>query len=93
MLGLISYSTYLWHQPLFAFARLREPDPLTPTVSWVLIAMSFGLGYLTWRFLEPIWRFKQATPKRSFWWFVGFCACTFILFFLVVKLSRSDAPD
>ena len=85
MLGLISYSTYLWHQPLFAFARLRELDPLTPTLSWVLVATSFGLGYLTWRLLEPIWRLKQNTPKRSFWWFIAFCACTFILFFLVVK--------
>ena len=86
-LGLVSYSTYLWHQPLFAFARLRELEPLTAAISWILILFSFGLGYLTWRLIEPIWRLRQTAPKRSFWWFLGFCACAFILFFLVVKYT------
>jgi len=87
MIGLISYSAYLWHQPLFAFYRLRELDPLSAGVAWVLIFCSFGLGYLTWRFIEPIWRIGKTTPKRSFWWFLGFCACAFVLFFLVVKYT------
>ena len=89
--GLISYSAYLWHQPLFAFFRMRELEGLSPTTTWTLIFFSFSLGYLTWRLLEPIWRFgnKARTaitmPKRSFWWFLGFSACTFVLFFQVVK--------
>jgi peptidoglycan/LPS O-acetylase OafA/YrhL len=87
MIGLISYSAYLWHQPLFAFYRLRELDPLSTSVSWLLIFCSFGLGYLTWRFIESIWRIGKTTPKRSFWWFIGFCACVFVLFFLVVKYT------
>ena len=87
MIGLISYSAYLWHQPLFAFYRLRELDPLSTTASWILILCSFGLGYLTWHFIEPIWRIGKTAPKRSFWWFLGFCACVFVLFFLVVKYT------
>ena len=87
MIGLISYSAYLWHQPLFAFYRLRELDPLSTTASWILILCSFGLGYFTWRFIEPIWRIGKTAPKRTFWWFLGFCACVFLLFFLVVKYT------
>jgi peptidoglycan/LPS O-acetylase OafA/YrhL len=89
--GLISYSAYLWHQPLFAFFRMRELEGLSPNTTWALIFCSFGLGYLTWRLIEPIWRLGNTItttitlPKRSFWWFLGLCACAFVLFFQVVK--------
>jgi peptidoglycan/LPS O-acetylase OafA/YrhL len=85
IIGLVSYSAYLWHQPLFAFFRLRELEPLSINLTWILILCSFGFGYLTWRFIEPIWRIGTISPKRSFWWFLGFCSCAFILFFFVVK--------
>lgn len=89
--GLISYSAYLWHQPLFAFFRMRELEGLSPNTTWALIFFSFALGYLTWRLIEPIWRLGNkitaaiTLPKRSFWWFLGLCACAFVLFFQVVK--------
>ena len=88
LLGLISYSTYLWHQPLFAFLRLRELDPLSPSVSAALVCLSLLLGYVTWRFIEPIWRTKQLTyRKKSFRWFLFLGVCTFVLFFLIVKYT------
>lgn len=40
-IGLISYSAYLWHQPLFAFARLRNLD--TPS-NWLLTLFG-GVSY------------------------------------------------
>ena len=55
-IGLISYSAYLWHQPLFAFARivsLREPS--TGLMAF-LAALSFALAYLTWRLVETPFR-------------------------------------
>ena len=89
VVGLISYSAYLWHQPLFAFSRLLELDPLSASIAWTLIFFSFGLGYLTWRFIEPIWRLssRTASTNRWFWWFLSLCAVSFILFFLVVKYT------
>lgn len=55
-IGLISYSVYLWHQPLFAFARIRSI--LTPP-DWlmaVLAVAAFGIGYLSWRYIEKPFR-------------------------------------
>lgn len=50
--GLVSYSAYLWHQPLFAFARLRLFGHLSALVICALIGLTFLLAYLSWRFIE-----------------------------------------
>ena len=59
-IGLISYSAYLWHHPLFAFARLRgvEHDALWAFAGLALL--SLGLAYLTWRFVET--PFRKGAP-------------------------------
>ncbi len=51
-IGLISYSAYLWHQPLFAFARIRSLDPPSLGLMLALSVLSLGLAYLSWRFVE-----------------------------------------
>lgn len=54
--GLISYSLYLWHWPIFAFLKYRQVE-LTPAVALSAVALSFVLASLTWRFVEnPIRR-------------------------------------
>jgi peptidoglycan/LPS O-acetylase OafA/YrhL len=76
--GLISYSLYLWHQPIFAFARRRSEEELDTVKALVLIAVCFPLAYLTWRFVEQPFRDKNRVSTRFLW---SFClACTVILF-------------
>ncbi len=62
LLGLISYSAYLWHQPLFAFARLRNIVPPSQLLMLGLCAVALVLGYLTWRFIETPARRRGAWP-------------------------------
>lgn len=52
-IGIISYSAYLWHQPLFALARLNENDvdKLHLLLGFLTIC-TFGFAYLSWRFVE-----------------------------------------
>jgi len=50
-IGLISYSLYLWHQPLFAFARVRLVN-VTPEVYGLLILAATALAFLTWKYVE-----------------------------------------
>jgi peptidoglycan/LPS O-acetylase OafA/YrhL len=55
-LGLISYSAYLWHQPVFAFARIQnfgEPGALVMTGLCVAVVL---LSILSWRYVEQPWR-------------------------------------
>jgi peptidoglycan/LPS O-acetylase OafA/YrhL len=62
-IGLISYSLYLIHWPIAAFARyelLRVPDAFE---SCLMIAASIGLAALSWRYIEQ--PFRRITHVRS----------------------------
>jgi peptidoglycan/LPS O-acetylase OafA/YrhL len=58
-IGLISYSAYLWHQPLFAFARIASLSEPSRGVFTALIATSLCLAYLSWRFVEQPFRDRR----------------------------------
>ena len=59
-IGLISYSLYLWHQPIFAFAHHYAPDPLTVAAKLSLIGLAFVLALFSWRFVERPFRRRNA---------------------------------
>ncbi len=63
--GLISYSTYLWHQPLLAFGRLKSIEELSSPALGLLCASSLVLGYLSWRFVENPFRNKRTVSARK----------------------------
>ena len=64
--GLISYSAYLWHQPLFAFARHRSPTEPSRTIFLVLSVMALVLAYFSWRFVEAPFRGKTFSRFKVF---------------------------
>lgn len=61
--GLISYSLYLWHWPLFAFAKYYLMGALTPLHTVIIIVASIGMSVFSWRFIElPFRRAVTARP-------------------------------
>ncbi|MBK3464562.1 acyltransferase family protein [Pseudomonas sp. MF6776] len=78
--GLVSYSAYLWHQPLFAFARYKISPNLSLEVIAVLLLLTAICAYLSWRFIEGPFRQARAfSPKQvaSFSALVPVCCLTF----------------
>lgn len=63
-IGLISYSFYLWHQPLFAFARLMSLEPPSHGQFLVLSLVALALAYGTWALVEQPFRRKSVTRKQ-----------------------------
>ncbi|MDB4240873.1 acyltransferase [Yoonia sp.] len=62
-IGLISYSAYLWHWPLFVFARLRFGEALTQSVIVPLVLATLGLATLSYFFVErPLRRRGPGSP-------------------------------
>lgn len=55
--GLISYSAYLWHQPLYAFARIANGGE-SPAL-WIMLCLALlamVLAAISWRFVERPFR-------------------------------------
>lgn len=63
-IGVISYSAYLWHQPFFAFARIRSMAAPSPWLMLALAALSLVAAYFSWRFVEQPFR-KRPMPWLS----------------------------
>jgi peptidoglycan/LPS O-acetylase OafA/YrhL len=100
-IGLISYSAYLWHQPLFAFARIRSLTTPSEPLMIGLIILSLGLAYLSWRFVEAPFRRKARTwlPARrhvfaaSLLASLAFCIAGGIVVSLKGAVLRADAEE
>lgn len=64
-IGLISYSAYLWHQPVFAFARIVNGTELEIRLNFALIILSLGLAVLSWKYVETPFRDKSKFPRKK----------------------------
>ncbi len=67
LVGLCSYSIYLWHWPLIVFVKLVPEVSVSQGRMWglVVVGLSIGMGYLSWRFVETPFRSKTLFSPRS----------------------------
>lgn len=77
-IGLISYSAYLWHQPLFVFARLYSLDELSVTILLGLSVLAFILAYISWRWIEKPFRDRSWLSQGQVLSLAGFCSLLLI---------------
>lgn len=72
-IGLLSYGAYLWHHPLFAFARHTSLTRPAPILILGLALLSFYLAYLTWRYVELPFKNSVKINRKGFFllWLVG----------------------
>ena len=71
IIGLVSYSAYLWHQPLFAFFKYQSLFNPNQLHMLLITAAVFPLSYLTWRFVEKPFRNKDRISTRQLWIFAA----------------------
>lgn len=87
-IGLISYSAYLWHQPLLALARhmhLGEPSEFTMLA---LCVVTLFLAHLTWKFIETPFRDRSRISKRSIFLYSGVASAIFLVIGVVGHLTN-----
>ena len=88
--GLVSYSAYLWHYPLLAFARHRSLTDPNSLVMVSLVVLTFGLAYLTWRYVEMPFRRKEIVSKSGLWKFALASAVVITVSTASLQLTFSD---
>ena len=79
MVGLLSYSIYLWHWPLFAYANYLRFAPLSLNIRLLLIAASVVLAGGSWAYVEQPFRRRRICGSRraAFSWYAVFACAMF----------------
>ncbi len=76
-IGKISYSLYLWHFPVFAFARIALNSEPPPLLYAALIALVIPISYLSYRYVETPFRGRTRISKQV----VAACSVLGVLIF------------
>lgn len=88
LIGLCSYSAYLIHQPLLAFARHRLS--MSPDLETWLLVLAFStlpLSYLSWKYIEAPFRNRQSIKARNLWLICGGASVLLMVFGLLGHIS------
>lgn len=64
-IGLLSYSLYLWHWPIYVYANSISSDGIQPleAMAWILLAL--GIAWLSLRFIELPFREKRLVSGQG----------------------------
>ena len=86
-IGLISYSAYLWHQPLLAFARHSLLIDVSNVILIIFCFASFMMAWLSWYYVEKPFRDKNQTTRKFIFTFsiLGIIAFLLIGFFIYLS--------
>jgi peptidoglycan/LPS O-acetylase OafA/YrhL len=97
-LGLISFSAYLWHQPIFAFYRHSSYLGATLAEMLMLTGLVLVLATLTWRYIEQPFRNRSFLTRKQIFTCALFVSLCFVSFGLIGYfnngfLSRLSATE
>lgn len=88
-IGLISYSLYLWHWPIFVFFKFYNIIELGSWQKIGLIIISVFLSFLSYRFIETPIRLRRVFESRHSL-FLGTAVITVVFVFTSVLLVKSE---
>ena len=82
-IGLISYSLYLWHQPVFALLRYTMPEIVGVKIFICAIVFIFILSFCSWYFIENPFRKKGFLNRKT----ILIMSVSFGLFIVAVGIT------
>ena len=91
-IGLVSYSLYLWHFPVFAFAKIGSVGPLTTFQKILCLALSAVLTVIGYWLIEKPARNRKRLSGKWFTFLMG-GALTLLLSFSFVVVINQGVPQ
>ena len=91
-IGLISYSAYLWHQPIFAFTRIALIEEPAPVLMMMLSCLSLTCAFFTWKFVEEPFRKKNVFGREFIFKLTFFTLTIFIFWGVLGHISSGFKP-
>ncbi len=88
-LGLVSYSLYLWHWPLLAFARYVSPGELSVGAATTIVLMSVPVAWLSYRWVETPVR-RGVLFRQRLWVIPGAITLLLLMFFTGAYININD---
>jgi len=58
-IGLVSYSAYLWHQPILGFLKIAGAAPATSAAKAMAVAATLLIAWASWRWVEQPFRARS----------------------------------
>ena len=83
-IGLISYSAYLYHYPIFTFIEYSNYVDADILLKIILIFITFLISYISWKYIEKPFRSKKITTRKKFFYILFIL---YLITFLLVTLN------
>lgn len=90
--GLVSYSAYLWHQPLLAFAR-NYAESIQPVASLAICGVAFAMAAISWKCVENPFRDRTRFSSRQIFALAFVASAFFISYGLSSAYLLRSSPD
>ena len=77
-IGLISYSAYLWHQPLLSFTRYATISEPSLIIKGLILILTLLLAFITWKYVEQPFKNRKQFPRHKIFKYSLFISLLFI---------------
>ena len=93
-IGLISYSLYLWHQPLLVFLRLRSTTIISTSNIFCLLIVVFLLAIFSFHLIETPFRHRNfLTQKQIFTIAFSTGLILFLMALILIRIGTFRTSD
>tara|TARA_Y100001970_G_scaffold287033_1_gene410678 strand:+ start:280 stop:2202 length:1923 start_codon:yes stop_codon:yes gene_type:complete len=91
-LGLISYSLYLWHHPIFSFGKILGIDNNNLLIKFTLFLISILISFISYRYVETYFRQKSYPIKKIINNMLILISSTFIIIYFALPHQPKNFP-